>query len=121
MTGFCRWFDKTEKEGTNMAFKIETKVTLTCGGCGSKVENAEFGKVTRCLGCEGLIGLVTRGQLLPHVHLNKDMLDMDIRDAQYFDFDIILNPMVASVKGVGPTDRIHGWFDPTTKRVTQYG
>lgn len=83
---------------------------MTCSACSGRLVPVTFDggvQVERCVSCDGLHGTVTRAQAQVLVGLDRPM-QSNSDEARYFDL---------TVAG----DRVHGWYDTTTRRVVQYG
>jgi len=88
----------------------------SCPGCsGSLTPLTTDPRMGVCDHCGGFVGIET----LPYstaccyVDLRADMVDGEMKNTKYFDFDLKLPN--------GKEIRVHGWFDPNTKKVLQYG
>jgi len=94
--------------------KIEQTFSLTCPGCGGKIQRRRPAPVGKCGSCDGLISVrpATRNTLLSYVNL--DQLDSvpDQNDCRYFDL------LYLTENGV---QRTHGWYDGQTRNVVQFG
>lgn len=77
-------------------------------------------KLGECRGCGGLVGTIDERDLPQFVVLEfhtgaTDVLTGEEEDTRYFDLEIVnpfRNPKVR---------RVHGWYNPRTKRVVQFG
>lgn len=92
-----------------------------CGGCsggpGEVVQVGGGARLYQCDGCGGLIGAALRSVLASFVGLDRPMLD-EAPDSTYFDVNVLIGPKGGAHEMMG---RIHGWYSPTLRRVTQYG
>ncbi len=89
-----------------------------CPGCGSTdIRDSVHASIRHCERCGGRLTFqpVTYDVLLRAVRL--DQMQDGCAEPQYFDFlyfDLDEQQRVV-------TRRTHGWFDPTTKKVVQFG
>lgn len=92
----------------------------TCPGCSGAtdpVENAPG--VRRCQDCEGIVGETDRSTARRFVDLGKWAPGIDegevradaLKTSEYFDF---------TFPGPDPV-RVHGWYDPASRGVVQFG
>ena len=93
--------------------------TYTCGGCngqnGQVVQQGGGADLHSCDGCGGLIGRATVYVLDNFIGFRKPMqANAEPENLRYFDVDVVYS------KPTTP-NRVHGWFDATTRRVVQWG
>lgn len=91
----------------NDFMKEETEKMDRCPGCSGDTEYYDNG-LRRCTACGGISGYATMERALRHVAINEPM-QRDCANPRYFDIQF------------NHTRRAHGWYDPETKRVVQYG
>ncbi len=82
-----------------------------CSGCGSKRVRKVKNSIYQCEKCEAIFGFCSLGDSYDYV-LPFMTKDVPAENQRYFDFTCI------SSRGVV---RRHGWFDVTTKLITQLG
>jgi hypothetical protein len=84
-----------------------------CGKRKSSKAHSALPDARKCSSCGALFGQGYKGDLMRLVRLGSLQANVTEEGTeQYFDFTVI------SSAGV---DRVHGWFDPATKNVVQYG
>lgn len=86
-----------------------------CPGCGSRgAQRSRVRGIWQCDRCGGLISFapISYNAARQVVHLSE--MQADCAEPQYFDLAI-------RERGTGTTYRTHGWFDPQTKKVVQFG
>lgn len=88
---------------------MTTSVSVKCGGCGTATV-LPSGQVGTCVGCGGMVGLISEAAFKRL--LSYDLSDADMGNACYFDLDVKCKDKVV---------RHHGWYDVRTGRVLQVG
>lgn len=89
--------------------------TNCCPGCsGSLVPLATDARLAKCQFCGGLVTLAPVPLDVACQYVDIGTLVDGPVDGRYFDLDVI-SPRDGTVS------RTHGWFDPATKKVFQYG
>src|SRR5262245_32104865 len=94
--------------------KMKSVDGTSCPGCSGEVMGmGGYPNVGVCMSCDGIVG--NFGSLADSekfVSFTKPMSDAD-EGSKYFDFSYDF--------ANGMKDRVHGWYDPKSKAVTQYG
>lgn len=83
---------------------------LHCPGCNGR--RIERGNPARCRRCGAVFGQLYLGDVYAHVALHLPMEEAPAASLRYFDLTLLHS------KGV---ERVHGWYNPATKRVAQIG
>lgn len=86
------------------------EICPACSGVLGVIESypLESFEVLKCRDCGGICGEVSREVLAKYVRTNYMQANTD--NPKYFDFII-----------KETNQRVHGWFDPETKKVVQFG
>ena len=85
---------------------------MICSACNGTLQEVRD-NVMSCKTCAGVQGMVYRGDVGSFVNLNQMQANADSQNMRYFDFTVL--------NGDGSVNRVHGWFDRTTKNVGQFG
>lgn len=84
-----------------------------CPGCDhDHAEELQRG-LFRCVKCAALYGACTRAEAEQYVRISN-LVDGDFDGARYFDLMVRRSNATMS-------HRIHGWYDPASRNVLQYG
>ena len=88
-----------------------------CPGCGSldmeTSTESDTGILQKCGCCGGLIGDCSEGWFYRNV--DRGWADSDVPPERMRYFDLVVD------YGDEGRKRVHGWYDPETKRVCQFG
>lgn len=90
----------------------KTETMAPCPGCSSKRGYRVAPQVHICAGCDGIVGSCYLGDSYLYVLPQMTAAAVPAEATRYYDFTTL------GSKGVG---RRHGWYDPTTKLITQVG
>ena len=85
---------------------------MTCSACSGTLVPMSVSVMT-CEICAGVHATLYRGDVGSLVNLDQMQVNADSQNMRYFDFKIL--------NGDGSVNRVHGWFDRTTKNVVQFG
>ena len=86
--------------------------TAGCPACSHKRATVVEGRIYSCAKCDAIYGDCYLGDSYSHVSPFMSMQDVPAEQTRYYDF------MCLGSKGL---TRRHGWYDPSTKLITQVG
>ncbi len=99
--------------------KAKESESRRCPGCGGYVTPQFLDSVVgRCDNCGGLVSVkpTTRALIIAnYVKLNVLQEATDQEDSRYFDLRYFEDGPDSAVR------RVHGWYDPSTRAVVQFG
>jgi len=93
--------------------RAKTIQTIACPGCGStRGSETETAQVYRCAKCGAVHGTCYKGDASRFVLLQFAREAVPAEVLRYFDLTLL---------GSQGIERTHGWYDPATKLVHQFG
>lgn len=86
---------------------------MECPCCGSKrLSTPDNHQVRTCKKCGAIFGNIYKGDLYSYVIPRFSHEEVPEENLRYFDFEVL---------GSDGINRIHGWYDKSTKLVQQFG